>query len=160
LAVSGAESSALSDRALHVLPNVTLNLSGVSFVYADAGSAARGGGLLNEGSVSMVETAFQFNHARDGAGVANLGVMTILRSLIAYNIAETGAGGIFNAEVLAVQGSTVANNEALNGPGGGIANLDTMTITNSTVSQNRARNWAGRYLQRGRHADTEQLRRL
>ena len=136
--VSAVEASSLGDRALHVLPGAALALSGISIVYADAGSSASGGGLLNEGSVSMVETAFQFNHAQDGGGVLNLGNMTLRRSLIAYNFATTGGAGIRNAGTLIVEGSTIANNEALNGPGGGIVNHVTATIRNSTISLNRA----------------------
>jgi len=55
--ISGAEASGLGDRALHVHAGVTLNLSGVSFANADAGAGQNGGGLLNEGTVAMVETS-------------------------------------------------------------------------------------------------------
>ncbi|HET7012248.1 MAG TPA: choice-of-anchor Q domain-containing protein, partial [Anaerolineales bacterium] len=136
----GADGSYLNDRGLHVHPLVTLNLSGISLWYADAGTEVNGGGLLNEGTVSMVETSFQFNRARQGAGILNLGQMTILRSVVGYNTAAESAGGIRNEGTLTIDQSTIANNELLSGPAGGIDNFGSLILRNSTVSQNRARN--------------------
>lgn len=141
MSLSGADASALGDRAVHVLAGSHLSLSGLSFVWADAG-AANGGGLLNEGTVSMVESSFQMNRAHSGAGVMNVGEMTLLRSLIGFNTATDAGAGIRNEGTLTVDSSTVANNEVLAGPGGGIDNHGTLVIRNSTVSQNRASNRA------------------
>lgn len=142
MTVSGADASGLFDRALHVHAGATLNLKGVSFVDANAGSGANGGGLLNEGTVSMVETSFQFNRAHNGAGVMNVGEMSLLRSVIGYNTATDAGAGIRNDGTLTIESSTIANNEVLSGPGGGIENHGTLVIRNSTVSQNRATNRA------------------
>jgi CSLREA domain-containing protein len=142
MALSGADASALGDRAVHVLPGSHLSLSGLSFVWADAGPGQNGGGILNEGTVSMVETSFQSNRAHNGAGVMNVGEMTLLRSLIGFNTATDAGAGIRNDGTLTIEASTIANNEVLSGPGGGIENHGTLVIRNSTVSQNRASNRA------------------
>jgi hypothetical protein len=138
MGASGAEASGLGDRAVHVLQGARLNLSGVGFVWADAGAGVDGGGLLNEGSVSMVEATFQMNRARSGAGIFNTGDLTLLRSLVGYNSAEVSAGGIHNEGTLTIDASTIASNEVAAGPGGGIDNHGTLVLRNSTVSQNRA----------------------
>ncbi len=122
MAVSGAEASSLSDRALHVHPGVMLDLSGVSFFWADAGAGQNGGGILNEGTVSMVETTFQFSRAHNGAGVMNVGDMALVRSVVGYNTAADAGGGIRNDGTLTIEQSTIANNEVTAGPGGGIEN--------------------------------------
>ncbi len=96
MAVSGVEASGLDDRALHVHPGVTLMLTGVSFFWADAGSDHDGGGILNEGAVSMLETSFQFNRASSGAGAMNLGDMTLVRSVMGYNTSSGGGAGVRN----------------------------------------------------------------
>ena len=136
--LSGADAYALGDRALHVLPGSVLNLSGLSFWNANAGSEADGGGLLNEGTVSMVESSFQSNQARSGAGVMNLGEMHLTRSVIGYNFAAASGAGIFNQGMLTIEASTIAENNAQAGAGGGIENYGNLDLRNSTVSFNYA----------------------
>lgn len=138
MALSGAEASALGDRALHVHPGVNLVLSGVSFFWPDAGSGQDGGGLLNEGTVSMVEASFQAGRAARGAGVMNRGKLTLVRSVVAYNTASDAGGGIGNEGTLEIQQSTIAGNQVSAGPGGAIDNHATLHAFNTTLSQNRA----------------------
>ena len=143
LGVSGAEARELGDRALHVHPGVTLSLSGVSFFWANAGEGQDGGGLLNEGTVSLIETSFQFNRARSGGGVLNAGDLTMLRSLVGYNTAAQAGGGIFNNGTLTIEQSTIANNEVTSGLAGGILNHGPLAVRDSTIAQNRSTEGAG-----------------
>jgi len=142
LIVSGIEAGQLEDRALHVHPGVHLTLLDVSVAWANAGNQD-GGGLLNEGTVSIVASSLQFNTADRGGGVMNLGELSLTRSVIGYNHAAEGGGGILNDGVATVDRSTIASNEVANGPGGGIDNRGTLVLRNSTVSQNRAAWLAG-----------------
>lgn len=134
--LSGADAGGLSDRALHVHPGANLNLLRVSFFFADAG-AQDGGGLLNEGTAHVIESGFQFGHARNGAGIANRGELWLERSVSAYSTADESGGGILNQGILTIDGSTIAENRAA-GSGGGIENLGVLRLRNSTVAQNRA----------------------
>lgn len=142
LIVSGIEAGQLEDRALHVHPGVHLTLLDVSVAWANAGNQD-GGGLLNEGTVSIVASSLQFNTADRGGGVMNLGELSLTRSVIGYNHAAEGGGGILNDGVATVDRSTIASNEVAHGPGGGIDNRGTLVLRNSTVSQNRAAWLAG-----------------
>ncbi len=142
LMVSGIEAGALQDRVLHVHPGVHLTLADISIGWTDAGNQD-GGGVLNEGSLSLMNSSIQFGNAGRAGGVMNLGELSLARSIVGYNTASDGGGGIYNEGTVTIDRSTIDNNEVANGPGGGIENHGTLVIRNSTVSQNRAASLAG-----------------
>jgi predicted outer membrane repeat protein len=73
----------------------------------------------------------------DGGGVLNDGQMTIKGSTFTGNTATFG-GGLTNwDDVLTIIDSTFSENSATT-EGGGITNLGTMTVINSTISGNAA----------------------
>ncbi|MFL7793244.1 MAG: choice-of-anchor Q domain-containing protein, partial [Anaerolineae bacterium] len=78
------------------------------------GSATAGGGIFNDGTLTLIRTAVFDNLARgtNGANSSTYGVPT--------GGGSGGFGGaIFNAGTLAVMMSTLANNQAIGGTGGG-----------------------------------------
>ena len=134
---------------------------GIGFV-TDFGQ--EGGGIYNEGALTVTNTIFTNNSAFFGGGISNLGVLTVSDSAFTGNSADFG-GGIYNwttAEVtnstftgntadfggaifnggdvgaaLAVTNSTISSNSA--DLGGGIFNsFESITVTNTTVSGNTA----------------------
>ncbi|WP_327126348.1 hypothetical protein [Streptomyces sp. NBC_01727] len=81
--------------------------------------------------------------ASSGGGVNNQGTLTLSRSVVRDNTAPSGAGGgIHNQGTLTVIGSTVADNYSL-GAGGGINNNGYLTVRDSNVSGNSGDNGGG-----------------
>lgn len=118
-----------------------------------------GGGVLNEGNVTIENCWIQKNRAADGGGVWNHGTMLIINSTIANNYAdgagdpwmECGTGGGINnrfQSTLIVHNSLIKSNVA-EGKGGGlhIACEGNATITNSEISENKSiKNGGGVFL--------------
>ena len=112
-----------------------------------------GGGFLNEGTLTIVESAIEGNSApyENGAGIANFGTLTVMDSTIANNVAYGSGGGIDQENTgpiptASVVDSTIYGNTSGNGGsgGGGIRDLvGTMTVTGSTISGNSAANEGG-----------------
>jgi hypothetical protein len=111
---------------------------------------ASGGGILNEGILTVTDSTLSGNNAvvsdTDGGGIYNSGTLTVTDSTLSGNfVALAGeGGGIYNSGTLTVTDSTLSGNGALpSGVGGGIYNSGTATVTDSTLSGNNARYEAG-----------------
>jgi CSLREA domain-containing protein len=127
------------------------------------GEEGLGGGLLNEGMLTLTGVVVERNEAKgtgsslaigNGGGIANtvVGSLTIARSTVAGNTAGAVAtsgfayadgGGVFNEGALTVADSTIAANGAIvaagsgqSAGGGGIATTSAMKVTSSTVVGN------------------------
>ena len=117
-------------------------------------SAARGGGLDNERTMTVTDTQVTGNAAVGGAGASSsaneggginngAGTLTVTGCTIAGNSAGRG-GGLYNdfAATANVDSSTVSGNSA--GAGGGdIANDGTMTVDRSTLGADAVRDPGG-----------------
>jgi CSLREA domain-containing protein len=79
-----------------------------------------------------------------GGGIYNDGTVTLTNTTIASNAAG-GGGGIYNTGTLTLTNSIFTDNEAVAGRGGGIYSIGTLTVTSSTFSENRADTEAGIY---------------
>jgi len=108
--------------------------------------ASTGAGLANEGQATLVGCLISRNQAGNsrGGGIVNNGTLTLTITTIESNIGLQGAG-LFNFGVAFVDGSTINDNTAtgfdvLAGIGGGIFNnyQASLTLTNSTLSHNAA----------------------
>ena len=73
----------------------------------------------------------------DGGGVLNQGDLTIKNATIAGNFASDDGGGIDNSGTLRVENSTFTGNST-NEEGGGVVNFQNATFVNTTFSGNRA----------------------
>ena len=76
----------------------------------------------------------------DGGGIFNDGTLTVTNSTLSGNSAGWG-GGIANVSsgTVTVKDSTLSGNSASEDGGGGIANINgTVTVKNSTLSDNSA----------------------
>jgi predicted outer membrane repeat protein len=112
-----------------------------------------GGGILNQGTLTVTNSTFSGNSSPNGAGGGiynNSGTLMVSNSTFSSNTAITDGGGIFNYKgTLTVSNSTFADNTANIG-GGGIFNDSTLTVTNSTFSGNSATSdGGGIYIARG-----------
>jgi len=152
LAVSGNQAS----RVLEITSGATATISSLTiengFVGSNGYPYTYGGGVLNEGTLTVHDITVTGNTATDfGGGIANFGTLTVSGSTLSHNIdLSFGAGGIFNEGTVTVSdSSTISFNSARNG--GGIYNDGgTLTVSNSsTISGNSAPGLGGGILNEG-----------
>ena len=130
-----------ADRVFNILSG-SVAISGV--IIRD-GSSAEGGGIRNDGILTLTNITVSNNTASSGGGIVNFSTLDMINSTVSSNEASNGSGGgIANdsGSVLSLSNSTVTNNTAHTGSGG-IMNFGTLTLTNSTVSGNTAGNNSG-----------------
>jgi hypothetical protein len=128
-----------------VTPASKVSISGMTIT---GGIGLKGGGILNNGTLTVSDCTITGNAAASGGGggIANglFGTMTIVASTISGNVSNLSDGaGISNAHTMTIIRSTISGNTAHVGNGGGIANTGTLTIGDSTVSGNRALSRSG-----------------
>ncbi|MCA9970856.1 MAG: CSLREA domain-containing protein, partial [Anaerolineales bacterium] len=132
------------DRALHVLPGVTLNLYRLKI---QNGLANPGGGMLLDGSAWMREVSFSNNQAPETSTAGNGGAifaasasssLTILISQFDNNSAYFGGGAISTTtgSTLSVTDSTFTGNDSALGGGAIYPNGSATTISSSTFDGN------------------------
>jgi fibronectin-binding autotransporter adhesin len=128
-----------------VASGVTASIIGMTI---EAGStASSGGGIDNNGVLTLASDALSGNSAADGGGgIANeaSGTLAISQSVLMNNTSASNGGGIDNNGSLTLSGDTIESNVAT-GSGGGISNeaTGTLTDTQSTISSNTAAFGAG-----------------
>ncbi|MBW6466871.1 MAG: hypothetical protein K0B06_10230, partial [Brevefilum sp.] len=108
-----------------------------SAISENRGLTGTGGGLHNEGTLTLLFVVLNGNEAGFGGGIYTNNTLIMTDSTLSGNSAYYG-GGIYNP-----LGDSLINNSALFGntatlDGGGILNEGTLYITNSTLSGNLA----------------------
>ena len=84
-----------------------------------------GGGIFNEGTVTLINTTIRDNSAGEGGGIENRGILNVTNSTISNNIANhpqttfAWGGGIANFGSMTLVNTTISNNQS--GRGGGIS---------------------------------------
>jgi hypothetical protein len=123
---------------------VTASISGLTIQHGKAsvpypGDDTRfdGGGIINDGTLTVTNSTLSDNTAIEGGGIYNGGTLTVTNSTLSGNSASNQGGGIFNDVTLTVANSTLSANNTSDG-GGGVYNNGTATVTNSTLSANSA----------------------
>ena len=145
------------DRVFDVRSGATLELVGLT--ATGGGAVDRGGGIRNEGTLTVTDSSVSENSATIGAyssawggGILNLGTATISGSTISNNQSEAYGGGLYNETGTAtISNSTISENSAVEN-GGGLYTWgagDTLTINDSIISQNYANNGGGIYGYKG-----------
>jgi hypothetical protein len=129
-------------RVFSVKANVTAALSGLAVINGK--TAENGGGILNNGNLTLTNVTLRGNSAAGGGAVANVGAtakLAVVNSTLTQNTAEsTGGGAILNTTagaLLTVSNSTISSNNS--NQGGGIRNGTgaTATITDTIVTNNQ-----------------------
>lgn len=138
---------------------LTLHVSEVrdnSLPTSGGGATASGGGIFNDGRLTIRHSLIAGNIAVRGGGIANEGRLSMTNTTVSGNRARGGGGGIRNvgAGILEISFSTITNNQAkdttLGGDadwydyGGGIANFEPAKVfVSNTIlagnSDNRSR---------------------
>jgi hypothetical protein len=129
-------SGGYAGTVLRVLPGVNVTLRGVAIRYGS--TSGSGGGILNEGTLTLDHCLVADNSAGTGGGIANLNTLVLQQSVVSNNYATTSGGGLYttNSATTTVTNSTFIGNFA--DAGGGIANLGTNNIANSLIANNLA----------------------
>ncbi len=122
-------------QVLSVSGSVSLTLKALT--VANGFVSGDGGGLENNGTLSISNSTFSGNSAfGDGGGLENNGTLSISNSTLSGNGVAPGfgGGGIANSGTASISNSTFSDNSASGG--GGIVNSGTLSISNSTFSGN------------------------
>lgn len=154
--------------AVRVLPGANVTLRGMALRHG--ASTGVGGGVLNEGTLTLEHCLIADNTAVTGGGIGNLGTLHVIQSVISNNTATTSGGGYYNGPSAAafvtnssfianaadsggggcnhgtnfLTGVLLAHNSALgaSGTGGGLQQYSGFSqLLNSTISGNNAAAW-------------------
>ena len=150
LTVSGNNASGVFD----ISSDATVEIKGLTitkgngYYYQSLG----GGGIYNQGTLTLSNASISSNNAETGGGIYNTGTLKVSNSAISDNTAGYYAGGIYNdGGTLTVSNSTISGNNGgssyySDGFGGGIYNSNgTATVSNSTITNNSGGNGGGIY---------------
>ncbi|HXQ62350.1 MAG TPA: choice-of-anchor Q domain-containing protein [Acidimicrobiales bacterium] len=140
LAVSGNDAVGV----FSVDPGVSVTLSGLTI---EKGSSTRGGGILNDGALTVTKSTVSGNSASTGGGgIWSNGSLTVTDSTLADNATGSYGGGIYSGSngTLHVTDSTLSGNTATAldvlypqyAYGGGVYAYGTAAVTGTTVSDN------------------------
>lgn len=157
LSLTGGNSSAIAGAAIANAGQLTVNQCTISGNTAPPSGGAvgnsgtlvleqttisgnTGSGLVNTGSLLLLDDTVAENTASSGGGLLNSGTTSIEASTFSGNSAASGDGGAVSnvSGTLSLADSTISGNSAAGGSGGGIASSATLNITNSIVAGNSA----------------------
>ncbi len=129
-----------SYQILHVNGFATLTVNDLTIEH---GSSDFGGGIYNDGTLTVWNSTFLSNGAGfDGGAIDNDGTATVTDSTFSLNTSSGNGGAIDNdSGTMHVTNCTFSGNSATD-YGGGIINFATLTVTNSTFSGNQAGEYA------------------
>ena len=111
--------------------------SGVSISHGYTSDS--GGGILNNGTLTVTSCSLSGNTAQYGGGIYNEnGSVTVTNCILSGNSVNAmgSGGGIYNDGWLTVTSSTLSGNASTQDGGGGIGNEGMLTVTNCTLSGN------------------------
>ncbi len=138
ITVSGGNSV----RIFYVNYSADLTLEGL---YLTGGSADYGGGVYNDGNLTVSNSTLSGNTAfASGGGIYNAlsASTTIMSSTLSGNSASQNGGGIYNDGSAWLTNSTLSGNNAISA-GGGTYSTGTLSVSNATVANNSAGNFGG-----------------
>jgi CSLREA domain-containing protein len=124
-----------ADRVLHVLDGAELHIEALSVTGGNV--QGNGGGILNQGTLSLLDAVVSGNVGDYGGGIRNVGQLSIQQSTISGNTSRQTGGGISNfGGQIQIVASTVSGNSATYG--GGLWTNSAATISDSTFADNSA----------------------
>jgi hypothetical protein len=131
--VSGNHAS----RVFDIGATFTVDIAGLTIADGSLTNAGYGGGIYNQGALSVTDCTLSGNSAPySGGGIGNVGTLTVTDCTLSGNSAPYSGGGIGNIGTLTVTDCTLSGNSA--GFDGGVYNVGTLTVTDCTLSGNSA----------------------
>ena len=144
LTISGPTSGSLtidgggSNEVFDIQSGSTVTISNLTITN---GSRSAGGGILNQGTLTLNKVTLTGNNAPNGEGgaILNVGTLTVVNSTISGNSGLV-AGAIANRQsfTTTVLNSTITNNTATSSIGGIRNNGGTVTLGNTILAGNTA----------------------
>jgi len=134
------------DRVFHIHANRVAAISDITIRNGYLAGAS-GGGIYNEGSLTVNRAAISANHIGFGygGGIYNEGSLTLMNSTLTQNSTDSfGGGAIENFGILDLYDSTLSQNMASRG-GGAIENNGNIKISRSTINSNGSTDGGGIY---------------
>ena len=149
---AGETSGSATERVFLIGSGATATINDLTIRHGHPSECPMsGGGITNQGTLTLENVVVRDNVAKSGGGIVNEGTLTLIRCTVRDNVAEGtsgkrgSGGGIKNViGALTIVDSTISGNEAY-GRGGGIKHccLSTLEMVNSTVSGNRCNQEGG-----------------
>ena len=128
-----------ASRVFSVAAGSDVTLEGL--VITGGYSPDSGGGILNQGTLTIQDSTIQGNATEfDGGGISNSGTLTVDNCGVLDNSSFGNGGGVSSSLGTAIfTACTISGNEASYGSGGGLDNESgTANISDSTISGNSA----------------------
>ncbi len=158
LTITGASISAtiidgnLLDRVFEIRDFISVSMSDLTIRRGSFDD--KGGGILNEGYLSLTDVNVLNNDAKHGGGIYSLkdSSLTITGGSIGNNTADEDGGGIHvkDSSIGAIiTNVTIRSNSATNGGGGMFIEASALTITGTTFNGNSAEEGGGLYNKKG-----------
>ncbi len=140
-----------ASRVFNIAPAIVY-LGGMTITGGSLGSFSQGGGIDNNGDLTVSRCVITGNTAAFGGGLHNANAISLFDSTISNNTATasngiSSGGGIYNNGTLTVTNSTISDNVAADT--GGIRTNGVLTMTNSIISGNTAGSGGGGILNSG-----------
>lgn len=130
------------DRAFDVVDGgATVSISGLTMRNGRS-DPNDGGGVHNEGTLTLSNVSIENSHGDDGGAIVNFGTATVLDSVLKNNTAADTGGAIINHSALTVRRTAIDTNTAPMG-GGGVNNLGNATISESLFAHGRTNSGNG-----------------
>ncbi|MGH2390786.1 MAG: Ig-like domain repeat protein, partial [Chloroflexota bacterium] len=117
---------------LSVAGGVTVSLNHLTITD---GHGHVGGGISNNGTLTISTSTISGNSAGSASGIVNFGTLTISNSTISGNSGGSGGGGINNPGTLTIYNSTISGNSAFIN-GGGLDNGGSAGLGNTIIAGN------------------------
>jgi hypothetical protein len=134
LTVSGGNSS----RIFEVAAKNQVTASGLTISNGNGNSGGSGGGILNQGNLTVSNCTLTGNQSLElGGGIDNLGTLTVTGSTLTGNSARSG-GAIANYDTTTISNSSLSANSTVYGDGGAFYNYGSASISSSTLAGNVA----------------------
>jgi hypothetical protein len=124
-------------QALQIASGVSVTISGLT--VANGTSAGDGGGISNQGTLTLLQSTLSGNYAGDrGGGIYNgpAGTMMLSNSIVSGNSATDAGGAIYNAGTLTISYTSLWGNGGNGADGGAIFNEGALVVIDSTLSRN------------------------
>jgi hypothetical protein len=136
------------DRVFRILSWATVTIRDLSIMN---GVTQNGGGILNEGSLTLIGVRLSANHAESGGGIYNNGILTLENVELDENQAELGGGiCVMDNGVLSMTGSSVHHNNCTwRGCGISTTSSAQLIVHDSDISNNSTGSSGGGLYNRG-----------
>jgi len=144
-----------NERVFFITSGVTVTIRGMTIRHGNPDTDPEsGGGVINQGTLTLDEVIVSDNKGSAGGGILNEGILTLLNSTVKGNTAKGGGNPLIECDTgggikimtgrVTLINSTISSNTA-RGKGGGVhvACKGVLVLINSTISGNYTNNYGG-----------------